>query len=136
MISSNFIHRLPGRFLAVLVTFCSTTLCWAAETDGSPPQLLPKVKRPITIQKRYLNFPIKNGAPKRKVTMLVDGRAEVGNDMELANADPDWWAFMDVNAWRGKTVTIEVDKLPEDSAALSAVEQSDSIKGSEDLYRE
>jgi hypothetical protein len=34
------------------------------------------------------------------------------------------------------TVTIQVDRLPEDCTALSAMEQSDEIKGSENLYRE
>ncbi|MCZ7639187.1 MAG: glycoside hydrolase family 32 protein [Verrucomicrobia bacterium] len=43
---------------------------------------------------------------------------------------------MDVSAWRGQTLTLEVDKLPEDSTALSAIENSDTIKGGEDLYRE
>ena len=38
--------------------------------------------------------------------------------------------------WRGKTVTLQVDKLPEDSTALSSIEQSDEIKGAENLYRE
>ena len=106
------------------------------QTDRKPPQLLANAKREFSIEKRYLNLPIKNGAPKRRVTTLVDGRVEVRNDIELANAAPDWWAFMDVSAWRGKTVTLQVDKLPEDSTALSAIEQSDAIKGAEDLYRE
>ena len=106
------------------------------QTDRKPPLLLTSAKREFPITKRYLNLPIKNGAPKRKVTTLVDGRVEVKNDIELANAAPDWWAFMDVSAWRGKTVTLVVDKLPEDSTALSSIEQSDSIKGGEDLYRE
>ncbi len=106
------------------------------QTDRKPPQLLANAKREFRIEKRYLNLPIKNGAPKRVVTTLVDGRVEVKNDMELANAAPDWWAFMDVSAWRGKTVTLQVDKLPEDSTALSSIEQSDSIKGAENLYRE
>jgi len=104
--------------------------------DSKPPLLLANAKRAFMIQNRYLNLPIKNGAPKRKVTTLVDGRVEVKNDIGLADADPDWWAFMDVSAWRGKTLTLEVDELPEHSTALSSVEQSDSIRGAEDLYRE
>ncbi|MEI8044583.1 MAG: glycoside hydrolase family 32 protein, partial [Verrucomicrobiota bacterium] len=43
---------------------------------------------------------------------------------------------IDVSAWRGKTVTLLVDRLPEDSTALSAIEQSDSLKGTGDLYHE
>ena len=75
--------------------------------------------------KRYLNIPIKNGS-KRSVTTLVDGKVHVRNDIGLADAAPDWWAFMDVSAWRGKTVTFQVDaKLPLGSTALSSIEQSE-----------
>ncbi|MCX6907318.1 MAG: GH32 C-terminal domain-containing protein, partial [Verrucomicrobia bacterium] len=105
-------------------------------TDRKPPALLAEQKREFKIEKRYLNIPIKNGAPKRKVAVLVDGKPEVTLDIELANAEPDWWAFMDVSAWRGKTVTLQADRLPEDSAALTQIEPSDKIKGAENLYRE
>jgi sucrose-6-phosphate hydrolase SacC (GH32 family) len=106
------------------------------QTDLKPPGWLANAKREFKIEQRYLHLPIKNGAPKRKVTTLIGGRVEVRNDIELADDEPDWWAFMDVSAWRGQTVTLQVDKLAEDSKALSAIEQSDSIKGGENLYRE
>ncbi len=106
------------------------------QTDLKPPGWLANTKREFKIEQRYLNLPIKNGAPKRKVTTLVEGRVEVKNDIELADGEPDWWAFMDVSAWRGQTVTLQVDKLSEDSKALAAIEQSDAIKGGENLYRE
>ncbi len=106
------------------------------QMDRRPAQLLANAKREFKIEQRYLNLPIKNGAAKRKVTTLVDGRVEVTNDIELANDNPDWWAFIDVSAWRGKTVTLQVDKLPDDSSALSAIEQSDSIRDADKLYRE
>lgn len=105
------------------------------QSDRRPPGLVANPKRDFKIAKRYLNLPIKNG-PTRKVTTLVDGRVEVRNDIGLANGDPDWWAPMDVSAWRGRTVTIQVDRLPEDSTALSAIEQGDEIKGAENLYHE
>ncbi|HEY3392031.1 MAG TPA: glycoside hydrolase family 32 protein, partial [Lacipirellulaceae bacterium] len=41
-----------------------------------------------------------------------------------------------VSAWRGKRLTLRVDKLHEDSNALGAIEQSDTLKDAEDLYRE
>jgi fructan beta-fructosidase len=105
-------------------------------TDNKPAGLITGAKRQFKIERRYLNLPIKNGAPKRVVTTSVEGRVTVKNDIELADTEPDWWAFMDVSAWHGQTVTLEVDKLPEDSMGLSAIEQSDSIKGTENLYRE
>ena len=106
------------------------------QTERKPATLLANAKRDFKIEKRYLNIPIKTGAPKHKVTTLVDDGVAVKNDIELANAEPDWWAVMDVSAWRGQTVTLQVDKLPDDSTALSSIEQSDSIKDADNLYRE
>src|SRR5208282_1386156 len=68
--------------------------------------------------------------------LLVAGQVAVVNDMELADGAADWWAFMDVSPWQGKTVTLQVNKLPEDSTALSAIEPGDTLKGAENLYRE
>ena len=97
---------------------------------------LTNAERAFKIEKRYLNIPIKNGAPKRKVTTLVDGAVAVVNTIELAAGEPDWWAFMEVGAWQGKTVTLQVDRLPGDSTALQAIAQSDTLQGGENLYRE
>ena len=106
------------------------------QTDRKPAMLLTNAKREFKIAKRYLNLPIRKGAPKRLVTTLVNGRVVVRNDIELANGEPEWWAPMDVSAWRGQTVTLQVNKLPDDSTALSSIEQSDVIKDAENLYRE
>lgn len=106
------------------------------QTDRKPSGLVTDQEREFRIEKRYLNLPIKNGAPKRVVTTLVDGQVVVRNDIELASGDPDWWAPMDVGAWRGKTVVLQVKKLPEESRALSLVEASDRIRGAGDLYHE
>ena len=66
----------------------------------------------------------------------MDGVVVVRNDIELADGAPDWWAPLEVGAWRGRTITLRVDQLPEDSTALSAIEASDAIKEADDLYRE
>jgi fructan beta-fructosidase len=106
------------------------------QTDRKPPGLLSNAKREFTVETRYLNLPIKNGAKKRVVTLMVDGKPVVRNDIALADATPDWWAPMDVSAWKGKAVTLVVDKLPEDSTALTSIEPSNAIKGSGNLYSE
>jgi sucrose-6-phosphate hydrolase SacC (GH32 family) len=105
-------------------------------TDAKPPGLLADQKREFLIAKRYLNIPIKNGAPKRKVTVLVDGHLEVELNIELAPSAPDWWAPLDAGAWQGKRIALVVDKLPEDSSALKSIEASDEIKGAQNLYLE
>ena len=90
----------------------------------------------IDVDKPYLNFPVKNGAPMRHVSVLVNGKTERAFDIELADDNPDWWAFLDATPFLGKVVTITVDKSSEGSNALASIDESDSIKDSRDLYRE
>ena len=106
------------------------------QTDVKPKGILQNAERQLTATARYLHFPIKNGAPKRVVTLLVDGKEIVRNDMELADGAPDWWAPMDVSAWKGAALTLRVDKLSDESTALSSLEQSDVLKDAADLYKE
>jgi sucrose-6-phosphate hydrolase SacC (GH32 family) len=106
------------------------------QTDRRPPGLRANARREFRVKRRYLHLPIKNGAPKRVVTAWVDGRVVVRDDIELADGPPDWWAPMEVAAWRGQTLVLEVDRLPEDSTALSSIVPADTIKGARDLYRE
>jgi sucrose-6-phosphate hydrolase SacC (GH32 family) len=106
------------------------------QTGTKPKGFLTDAERAFTAPARYLHIPIQNGAVKRVVTLLVDGKPVVRNDIELADGQPDWWAPMDVSAWRGKQLILRVDKLHEDSNALGAIEQSDALKDAENLYRE
>lgn len=92
--------------------------------------------RELTATARYLHLPVRDGAPKRRVEVRVEGKVERAFDIQLADAEPDWWAFLDIEPWRGKALNVRVDKLREDSRALAALEQSDAIKNSDDLYRE
>lgn len=105
------------------------------EKPKGPPALISNAERSLTATSRYLHLPIKSGAPKRLVTLLVDGVEVVRNDIELADGPPDWWAPMEVREWQGKAITLRVDKMPEDSTALSSVVQSDTLKDAGELYR-
>ena len=94
------------------------------------------VTRDILVEKPCLNFPVKNGAAKRQVTVLEDGKEVRGFDIELADGKPDWWAFLDATPFQGKTVTVKVNKLPENSTGLSSIDQTNKIKDSQNLYHE
>jgi fructan beta-fructosidase len=106
------------------------------QTDRKPPGILTNATRQIALNKRFLNFPIKNGGPKRQVTVLLTKDVSRSFEIELADQKPDWWAFMDVSDFGGKLGTITVDTLPEDSHGLRSIEQANVIKDSETLYRE
>jgi fructan beta-fructosidase len=111
-----------------------------SQTDNKPTMPVPLVpaSRTLTVTHRYLHIPIKESAPMRKVTFSVDGKTIVTNNIHLADnsSEADWWAFLDVSAYKGKNITLDADKLPEDSHALKAIDQSNAIKGSENLYKE
>jgi hypothetical protein len=77
------------------------------QTDTRPPGLATTVKRNHTPRRRSLHIPTQTGAPKRIVTLFVDGTQEVRNDVELATGKPDWWAVMDVSAWKGRKLTLK-----------------------------
>jgi fructan beta-fructosidase len=100
------------------------------------PILLNNVTRDIRLEQPFLNFPVKNGAPKKWVTLLVNGKEQHRFDIELADGEPDWWAHFDATPYRGKTLTVKVDKLADTSKGLSAIDQTAELKAAQDLYRE
>jgi len=106
------------------------------QTDRKPPVERRNVTREIVATKRYLHFPVKTGAPMKKVEVLRDGQVERFFDVELADGDADWWAFLDVSAWRGEKLVLKVNSLRDDSRALESISQDDEIRGAENLYRE
>jgi fructan beta-fructosidase len=114
----------------VLVILCAS-ICLGV-LQAAPTQ----ATRELVVDKPLLNLPVKNHAPKRRVKLLVDGQVAREFEIELADRDPDFWVFLELAPFRGKRVTIEVDQLAADSSALSAIEQSDQIKGAENLYHE
>lgn len=106
------------------------------QTNIEPVQDAVNPYRNFSADKRYLHIPIRNGAPKRKVTLLVSGKLEVINDIELADDTPDWWAPLDISAWRGKAVRVQVDRLQSESKALTSIQQTDSLLDAENIYKE
>jgi sucrose-6-phosphate hydrolase SacC (GH32 family) len=106
------------------------------QTDRKPAVLLVNVTRELTLGKRYLNFPVKNGAAKRQFSVAIEGQPPHDFEIELADTEPDWWAFMDIAPFKGRKATLKAVRLPEDSLGLKAIDQSDRIKNSDTLYHE
>ncbi len=106
------------------------------QTDRPLPVMLTNATRKLIVSSRYLNLPIKNGAPKRKLKVLEGTNAVRDFDIELGDADPDWWAFLDLTPFQGKQITLQIDRIREDSEALSLIEQSNRIRDEETMYRE
>ncbi|MEW6358721.1 MAG: glycoside hydrolase family 32 protein [Planctomycetota bacterium] len=94
----------------------------------------------MKIEKQYVHLPVKNGAEKAIFQFLLDGQVAREFDVELAtDGPPDWWAFYDVSAFRGKEISIRARNLVGEDAAAKLpelIQQGDDIKGAENLYRE
>lgn len=106
------------------------------QTDQKLPRMLADVSRSVTLERKYLRFPVKIGAPKRILTVSIDGGPERKFDITLADGAADWWASMDVGGFAGRTAVISADRLPENSEGLASIDQGDEIKGAENLYGE
>jgi len=94
-----------------------------------------KLSKKMVIQNRFLNLPIKNGAPKRNVRFLVEGEIVRAFKIELADGKPDFWMFSDVGKFKGEVLTIEVEGHIT-AGALESITQSDTPKNWENLYKE
>jgi fructan beta-fructosidase len=93
-------------------------------------------RRELTVGGRYLNLPVKTGAPKHRMRYVVDGKAVREFEIELADGEPDFWAFDDLEAFTGKKLTVEADGVAADSKGFAAIAVGDVIEGADDLYKE
>jgi len=93
-------------------------------------------RKEFAVAKRYLNLPVKNGAPKRRMRMIVDDKVVREFEIELAERTPDFWVFLDLAPFAGKKAAVEVEGLGPGSYGLNQVQQADGIIASENLYRE
>ena len=103
----------------------------AAAAETVPPA--PVVERTLRLEHRYLNLPVKTGAPKRAVVLEVEGAPVRRFDIELTAATPDLWVFVDVAEWRGREARLRV-AAPR--AEADAIVPGDTLVGAEPLYAE
>jgi fructan beta-fructosidase len=99
--------------------------------------VLPDLEKTMRIEKQYLNFPVKNGADMRLMKVMVDGKPVRQFNIELADGDPDFWAFVDATEFKGQDLTFATSQPPDTNPdSLASITRTDAIEGAEDLYRE
>jgi sucrose-6-phosphate hydrolase SacC (GH32 family) len=106
------------------------------QTDQPLPAWRIKPERRLLVQHRYLHLPVRTAAPKRVLSVLLEGQLQHEFEIELPDGEPGWWAFLDVSQWIGKELVLRADKLREDSGALELISQGDQLRNAADLYRE
>jgi fructan beta-fructosidase len=93
----------------------------------------PAAERELLVTGRYLNLPVRTGAPKQHMRLQIGGRTVREFEIELADGKPAFWVFCDLSDFRGQRLKLAVDG---NSPALSTITQGDTIAGADDLYRE
>lgn len=114
-----------------MVLLCSTAIA-SREVQG-----ITGKTREFLLQKKYLNFPVKNGAKKRLIHLIINDKIVREFDIELAPDKPDFWVFLEISEFKGKKALLRIDKYdPARNKGFDAVYQADTYIGEENLYRE
>jgi len=105
--------------------------------------------RSMTIAQPTLNVPIAKDGAMKVFAIQVDGVTVREFPAQLAEKEPDYWIFLDVSAFQGKTITISPEGVQAggDSgsgggtsaglrAGLDRIYQANTIEGAADLYKE
>jgi len=107
------------------------------QTDTKPK--VPKrgtFSKEMTIVKKYLLIPIRNGARKCTLELEVAGKKVRRYGTEIApDADSvDFYAFFTIESYKGKSAIVSAAGAPEEGFAL--IRQSDEIPGADTFYTE
>src|SRR5690606_31744406 len=86
--------------------------------------------------KKWLLLPVKNGVERKKVVISDAGEQLRFFDIELTSANPDWYAYLDISEWEGRTLDIQVSSKEDMSQALQNIKQTNKEKDSKALYQE
>lgn len=90
----------------------------------------------LTVSGKYLQLPVKNGAPKKNIEIWKDGVLVRFFDIELADDNADWFAYLDISEWNGRKVELRVDKLDRSSKAFHPIVQTNEDTNAGSVYAE
>jgi sucrose-6-phosphate hydrolase SacC (GH32 family) len=102
------------------------------------PAKRPLLERTIAVAKPILNFPLKTGAARHYIELVVDGKQVRAMDIELATDDDiDYWVVTDLSPWLGKELLMRTHQHPlGNKNILNRISVEDGIRDADDLYRE
>jgi len=109
-------------------------------TDTKPViKQMTTLTRELILTQRYLHLPVSGKGPKQprrpRVSLEVGGVKVREFEIELGE-QPEWFAHLDVSAWKGQKARLSVEKFPEDSPVLDLVKQADTIADAATCYHE
>jgi len=93
--------------------------------------------REFRIEKKYLNFPVNSDSREVVMSLLIDGKKVREFFINLATGEPEYWVFLEIDAFKGKKATLQINRLnANDTKAFDSIFQDDTFPGEEELYKE
>jgi len=94
-------------------------------------KMLVEKDRTIFVDKEFVLFPVKKGAPKRWIRVYIDDQWVQEFFVELCpeNQRPDFYANLSVNVWHDKNVKFVIEKVSESFQGLDGILLSDKPVG-------
>jgi fructan beta-fructosidase len=99
--------------------------------------------REIEIEGKYLNFPVKEvaeskgGAGNCSISLQIEGEKVREFVVNLAPGKPDYWVYLEVQDFIGKTGSLNARGIQENQIeGFESVYCADTFPGEEDLYKE
>jgi fructan beta-fructosidase len=102
----------------------------------SDDKVITSKSRQMTFEKKYLNLPVKHGAAKRQMDILVDGKLVRQFFIELADDTADYWVFLNIGEFAGRKGELKLNSVTRDSNGLDMIYQDDKIRDAETFYKE
>ena len=105
----------------IALTLLFGTCCSAIQADDIT----------LKITQRYLNLPVSHQTDRKKMSFTIDGKEERSFVIRLAPGKPDYWVFCDMDAYKGKKLTISYN-----GEGLQQIYQDSQIAGQDSMYHE
>ncbi|MCX6878371.1 MAG: hypothetical protein NTW21_31850 [Verrucomicrobia bacterium] len=127
-------HPIHTLLLAIAAAAFPLKPCPAQEAQPTAPAPLGFECRKI--DKPFVHIPIKNGAPKVRLLVKVDGEVQHGMDVELAQDQADWNGTLSVQKWLGKKLSIVPENPLPASGWIHHMKMSDQLSDQDSVYKE
>ena len=120
----------------LLVIFIATFIC-LNNVSAQDNNMTGGKSRELLLKKKYLNFPVKNGAKKSLISLIIDGTVVREFEIELASDEPDFWVFLDISEFQNQKAVLRISKFePDKDKGFDSIYQADTFEGKKNLYRE
>jgi fructan beta-fructosidase len=138
METTNYIKYGEANLIAVRVNdWGNSGGLWRLPVVITTEENVGSITRKFTFEKKYLNFPVKNDAPKRKINLLIDNKIVREFDINLALDEPDFWVYLELEEFKGKEGTLSISELDsKNKKGIDAIYQDNTFPGEGELYKE